>query len=172
MWSCLCSTIANFSFRHNIHGFVAVLYDWCIPRISHDISTFLFYFFSFQISLESSVCFIFSVFKRFSMACALWLELGLTDAVVNFISIILCRWSYICLVQNVITEKLTVSGAFRFVYTATCSFLSWWLWLWVCHCLVVCVDSLFHVCHTVVVNFHIVSVEDFRKLMMWWKSVC
>ena len=35
-----------------------------------------------------------------------WLELGLTDAVVNFISVILWRQCYICLVQNVITETL------------------------------------------------------------------
>ena len=32
-----------------------VLCDWCIPRISHDISTFLFCSFSFQISLEIPV---------------------------------------------------------------------------------------------------------------------
>ena len=38
--------------------------------------------------------------------------------------------------------------------------LTWWLW--VCQCLVMDVDSWFHV-------FHIVSVEDFWKLMVWWK---
>ena len=52
MLSSLCSPIDNFSFRDNMHCFVAVLYDWCIPRISHDISKFLFCSFSFQISLE------------------------------------------------------------------------------------------------------------------------
>ena len=36
MLSCLCSAIANFSFRYNMHRIVAVLYNWCIPRIFHD----------------------------------------------------------------------------------------------------------------------------------------
>ena len=38
MLYCFCSGIANFSFKHNMHRFLAALYDWCIPRISHDIS--------------------------------------------------------------------------------------------------------------------------------------
>ena len=36
MLSCLCSAIANFSFRYNMHRIVAVLCNWCIPRIFHD----------------------------------------------------------------------------------------------------------------------------------------
>ena len=62
------------------------------------------------------------------MVCVSWLEFGLTDALVNFICIILCRLCYICLALNVITEKLVVYEAFGFVYTVTCSSLSWWLW--------------------------------------------
>ena len=58
--SCLCSAIANLSFWHNMHRFVAVLYDWCIPRIYHD----MFCSFSFQISLESWVSFLYFLFLK------------------------------------------------------------------------------------------------------------
>ena len=54
MLSCLCRAITHFSFWHNMHRFVAVLYGRCIPRISHDVSAVLFGSFSLQISLESS----------------------------------------------------------------------------------------------------------------------
>ena len=109
MLSCFCSAIGNFWFGHNMHRFVVVLYDWCIPRISHDISKLLFCSFSFQILLENSVSVLYFLFiKRFLMVCVSCLELGLTDALVNFACIILCRRCYICLALNVITEKLIV----------------------------------------------------------------
>ena len=106
MLSSLCSAVSNFLFRHDLQRFISVLYNWCIPRISHNISRLLFSSFSFQISLES-VCFIFSVFKRVLRVGLSWLELGLTDDAINFISIFLCC-CYICLAQNVITEAVTV----------------------------------------------------------------
>ena len=49
------------------------------------------------------------------------------------------------------------------------SCLSWWFCLF--HLLVMYVDSWFHVWHTTVANFHIDSVKDFRKPILWWK-VC
>ena len=64
MLSFLCSAIANFSFKYDMHRFVDVLYHLCIPRVSHDISTFLFCYFSFQISLESSVSVLYVLFLK------------------------------------------------------------------------------------------------------------
>ena len=64
MLSCLYSAIANFSFRHNMHHFVAVLCDWCISRISHSISSFLPRPFSFQISFGSSVSVLYFLFLK------------------------------------------------------------------------------------------------------------
>ena len=90
-----------------MYRFVDVLYDWYIPRISHDISAFLFCSFTFQISLESSVSVLYFLFLK-DFRWFAWHEIGLTDAVVNFISVILWRRYYICLVQNVITETFIV----------------------------------------------------------------
>lgn len=42
MLSSLYDAIANFWFMYNMHYFDVVLCDWFIPRISHDVSTFLF----------------------------------------------------------------------------------------------------------------------------------
>ena len=161
------------SFRHKVHRFVAVLHDWCIPRISHNASTFQFCSFSFQISLESSaqcVCFAFCFFKRFLMVCVSWLELSLTDAVVKFISIILCCRSYICLVHKVLLLRHLLFKGHLDLFIHICSCLSWWLW--VCHCLVMYVDSWFHVWHTTVANFHIFSIGNFQKTYGVVESVC
>ena len=51
------------------------------------------------VSLESSVSVLyFLLLKDFLLVCVSWTELGFTDAVLNFSSIILCRRCYICLV--------------------------------------------------------------------------
>ena len=42
MLSSLWRANANFSFRHNIHRFVDVLHDWCIPRIYEIYQHFCF----------------------------------------------------------------------------------------------------------------------------------
>ena len=109
----------------------------------------------------------FDFFKRFLMVCVSWLELSLTDAVVKFISIILCCRSYICLVHKVLLLRHLLFKGHLDLFIHICSCLSWWLW--VCHCLVMYVDSWFHVWHTTVANFHIFLLEIFKKLMVWWK---
>ena len=108
MLSSLWSAVANFSFRHNMHCFVAVLYDWCISRISHDKRTFLFCYFSFQISLERSLSVFYFLFLKDCRWFVYLTWTNLTDVVVNFISIILCLWCYICLALDVNTETLIV----------------------------------------------------------------
>ena len=62
--SCLSSTIANFLFRHNMHHFAVVLYNWCVPAISHNIITFLFCSFSIHVSLESTVSVLYFLFLK------------------------------------------------------------------------------------------------------------
>ena len=47
-----------------MHRFVPVLYDWRFPRISKDISTFLFCSLSLKISLESSVSVLYFLFLK------------------------------------------------------------------------------------------------------------
>ena len=47
-----------------MHLFVAVLYDWWIPRIWHEISAFLFCSFGFQILSKSSVPVFFFCFQK------------------------------------------------------------------------------------------------------------
>ena len=51
----LCNTIFSFSFKHNEHLLLLVLYAWCLPKISHVMFALRLLSFNFQNLLESSV---------------------------------------------------------------------------------------------------------------------
>ena len=157
MLSSLWSAIANFSCRHNMHRFVDVLYDWCIPRISHDISTFLFCSFSFQISLESSVSVLYFLFLKDSngLRIVTWTwshwcrsKSYFCNSLLLMLYLLCLRDIWICLYNYMFLLELMVS-----LLSLSCYVCYYW----------------FHVWHTTVANFHIVSVEDFWKFMVWWK---
>ena len=51
----LCNTIFSFSFKHNEHLLLLVLYAWCLPKISHVMFVLCLLSFILQNSLDSSV---------------------------------------------------------------------------------------------------------------------
>ena len=51
----LCNTIFCFSFKHNEHLLLLMLYAWCLPKISHVMFALCLLSFILQNSLDSSV---------------------------------------------------------------------------------------------------------------------
>ena len=101
MLSCLFSAVVlNTSFWCRI---IRLVYHWDFPMYIK----ILFCSFSFQISIEKFiVCFIFLIFERFLMVCISWLELFLTDARVNFISVTLCYNVILALYKTIFLGQL------------------------------------------------------------------
>ena len=67
-----------------MHLFVAVLYDWWIPRIWHEISAFLFCSFGFQILSKSSVPVFFFLFSE-EFWCFVYCDLNLVSLMPYYI---------------------------------------------------------------------------------------
>ena len=166
--SSLWSHIANFPIRHDMRRFVDALYDWCIPRISHNISKFLFRFFSFQISLESSVSVLY------------FMLLKIFDGL-HFLTWTWSHWChskfYFC---NSLSSMLYLPSTKIFYLDTHCLRGIWiflYSYLFLLELMVFLLSLSCYACwswfqdwHTTLANSHIVSVEDFWKLMLWWKE--